>query len=567
MKMLFFIDGDNNITTGLNGIQHLTEEDTVLVFHSQGMALSKIRARCATSRAKVSFIESVKDGKNSVDFQIVAELGVRIGKNEVQFAYIISQDQGYVPSITMLKKCYGDLFCEIGLADSIESCLNLTFLLRTRTRLELYTSLCREYGDAKGDLVFKHLKELFEMPEVNYAPAAEPIEEPLPAPAEETAEEPAPETVTEEIAEPEPEPVPDDEEKEPEPAPAPVVPEEGKTEPMEEPVPAEPEEVKEEPVKTDVPEIPEAVKSEPAEVPAPAPAEESKEEPKPEPKAESKPFMTVPKTFVVASGAVIPGGAISSAEKKIPETAKAETPKPEEAKPVKKPQPKKSAVKTEPKSEAKPAEKTAEAPAAEPVKAEEKTENKEAAPEKPAKTSRRRSSAKKKADEGSAPAAETEAAAPAAEPAPVKEADKPAEAPKAEEPAPETAAKDAPVSDAAPAVRNHTMKLYAAPFEKILAGKKSVEIRCNDTKRQKLRVGDTITFEKQTNEGGTLTVRVTSLDTYPTFEELIEAKGLTVLGCEPEDTPESCLKKLLRIYGKRQVQTYGAVAIGIELIP
>ncbi|MCQ2426523.1 MAG: ASCH domain-containing protein, partial [Lachnospiraceae bacterium] len=219
------------------------------------------------------------------------------------------------------------------------------------------------------------------------------------------------------------------------------------------------------------------------------------------------------------------------------------------------------------KAENKPAEKAKEVPAAEPVKAEEKAEEKEAVPEKPAKTSRRRSSAKKKTGEAAPAADEAQSAAPAAEPAPVKEADKPAEAPKAEEPAPETAAKDVPVSDAAPAVRNHTMKLYAAPFEKILAGKKSVEIRCNDTKRQKLRVGDTITFEKQTNEGGTLTVRVTSLDTYPTFEELIEAKGLTVLGCEPEDTPESCLKKLLRIYGKRQVQTYGAVAIGIELIP
>ncbi|MCQ2425058.1 MAG: PIN domain-containing protein, partial [Lachnospiraceae bacterium] len=219
MKMLFFIDGDNNITTGLNGLQHLTEEDTVLVFHSQGMALSKIRARCATSRAKVSFIESVKDGKNSVDFQIVAELGVRIGKNEVQFAYIISQDQGYVPSITMLKKCYGDMFCEIGLADSIESCLNLTFLLRTRSRLELYTSLCREYGDAKGDLVFNHLKELFEMPEVNFAPApaAEAEPETLPESAAEPAEIPE-EPVTETV--PEPEPVPAAEEKEPEPAPA-----------------------------------------------------------------------------------------------------------------------------------------------------------------------------------------------------------------------------------------------------------------------------------------------------------------------------------------------------------
>ena len=106
MKMLFFIDGDNNITTGLNGLQHLTEEDTVLVFHSQGMALSKIRARCATSRAKISFIESVKDGKNSVDFQIVAELGVRIGKNEVQFASITNEYGDEIDSNKLFVKMF-----------------------------------------------------------------------------------------------------------------------------------------------------------------------------------------------------------------------------------------------------------------------------------------------------------------------------------------------------------------------------------------------------------------------------------------------------------------------------
>ena len=536
MKMLFLIDGDNNITTGLNGIQHLTEEDTVLVFHSQGMALSKIRARCATSKAKISFIESVKDGKNSVDFQIVAELGVRIGKNEVQFAYIISQDQGYVPSVTMLKKCYGDLFCEIGLADSIENCLNLTFLLRTRNRLELYTSLCREYGDAKGDLVFNHLKELFEMPEVNFAstPIAEIIPEAIPEPVtspEPVNQKPEPVLLSEQMTEAEPErkTCSADEETVPEPT-------EEKPEPVEAPASA--------PI----------VKSE--EEPKPAP----KEEPKAEPNSEQKPFMTAPKTFVVASGAVIPGGAISSAVKKEPENAvAAEAPKAAEEKRVIKQQPKKTAVKPD----NKPAEN--EAPASQPVKTEEEPEHKEMASEKPVKPARRRSSAKKK----------TEAAAPAvpapevpdAFPEPVNETDKPAEAPEAGSPSPETIPAEAAPAESAAAVRNHTMKLYAAPFEKILAGKKSVEIRCNDTKRQKLHVGDTITFEKQTNEGGTLTVRVTSLDTYPTFEELIEAKGLTVLGCEPEDSPESCLKKLLRIYGKRQVQTYGAVAIGIELIP
>ena len=36
MKMIFLVDGDNNIGTGLQGIDLLTEEDTVLVFFGKG---------------------------------------------------------------------------------------------------------------------------------------------------------------------------------------------------------------------------------------------------------------------------------------------------------------------------------------------------------------------------------------------------------------------------------------------------------------------------------------------------------------------------------------------------
>ena len=43
MKMIFLVDGDNNIGTGLKGIEMLSEQDTVLVFYQkEGLALSKI---------------------------------------------------------------------------------------------------------------------------------------------------------------------------------------------------------------------------------------------------------------------------------------------------------------------------------------------------------------------------------------------------------------------------------------------------------------------------------------------------------------------------------------------
>ncbi len=571
MKMLFLIDGDNNITTGLNGIQNLTEEDTVLVFHSQGMALSKIRARAATSRANISFIESVKDGKNSVDFQIVAELGVRIGRGDVQFAYIISQDQGYVPSVTMLKRNYGNLFCEIGLASSIEECLNITFLLRNRTRLELYASLCKEYGPAKGDLVFHHLKELFEMPEQDTVPAAsEPAEKPAEAKEAETVkidETPAEQPAKEEI---QPSENASEEEAEMQDVTA-------ETEPAEE---AAEESVTEAVEETEA--VKEAAEAEPA---AEVLSEEKKEEAQTEPvKAESAPVFVVetPKIVVISSGAVIPGGAASSAKKTAPaETEPKETnevktaePEKEEAEPIKEePAPvkeEKPAVKAAPKQKA--AKTAAKAEKKKPAAKEEKPDEvpADAAPvtNEPEPEKKKPSRRKKKPSEA-APAEQVVSA----------EAEKPAEPDVTNEeqkdentskPSVESATEEkpaAPVQESDGQPRNHLMKLYADPFEKILAGKKTVEVRCNDTKRQKLRVGDTITFEKQSQEGGQLTVRVTSLNIYPTFEELLAANDMNALGADPDATAETLLKKLFRIYGKRQVQTYGAVAIGIELIP
>lgn len=41
MKMIFLVDGDNNIGTGLQGIDLLTAEDTVLVFFGKGQTLGQ----------------------------------------------------------------------------------------------------------------------------------------------------------------------------------------------------------------------------------------------------------------------------------------------------------------------------------------------------------------------------------------------------------------------------------------------------------------------------------------------------------------------------------------------
>ena len=162
MKMIFLVDGDNNIGTGLKGIDMLSKEDAVLVFYQKsGLALSKIQKLCAGTEADVQYIESVRGGKNSIDFQIITELGVLVGKQEADYAYVISQDKGYAASIDALRARYADAFQEVALRPSIESCLHLAFMRRAVTAAELKEGMVREYGQAQGQALFDHLQALF----------------------------------------------------------------------------------------------------------------------------------------------------------------------------------------------------------------------------------------------------------------------------------------------------------------------------------------------------------------------------------------------------------------------
>ena len=178
MKMIFLVDGDNNIGTGLQGIDLLTEEDTVLVFFGKGQTLANVKKLCAGTKAQVQYLESVKGGKNSLDFQIITELGVLIGRGEADFAYVISQDKGYEAAMSALHARYASTFHEVALRPSIQDCLQAAFLLRANTQEDLSAALERQFGPVQGKLAFAHLEALFAPP-----PAPEP-QPPEPAPAE-----------------------------------------------------------------------------------------------------------------------------------------------------------------------------------------------------------------------------------------------------------------------------------------------------------------------------------------------------------------------------------------------
>ena len=171
MKMIFLVDGDNNIGTGLQGIDLLTAEDTVLVFFGKGQTLANVKKLCAGTQAQVQYLESVKGGKNSLDFQIITELGVLVGRGEADFAYVISQDKGYEAAMSALHARYASTFREVALRPSIQDCLQAAFLLRANTKEELAAALTRQYGEVQGELAYQHLEALF-------APPVQPAEPP-----------------------------------------------------------------------------------------------------------------------------------------------------------------------------------------------------------------------------------------------------------------------------------------------------------------------------------------------------------------------------------------------------
>ncbi len=108
----------------------------------------------------------------------------------------------------------------------------------------------------------------------------------------------------------------------------------------------------------------------------------------------------------------------------------------------------------------------------------------------------------------------------------------------------------------------HHMKLHSAPFEMIKSGKKTIELRLYDEKRQKIKVGDAITFTN-TKTGESLTATVLKLHRFDSFEELYQSLPLLQCGYTEEDIDTAHPSDMEQYYSTQEQQKYGVV--GIEL--
>ena len=108
----------------------------------------------------------------------------------------------------------------------------------------------------------------------------------------------------------------------------------------------------------------------------------------------------------------------------------------------------------------------------------------------------------------------------------------------------------------------HKMKLCPEPFMMIRRGRKTIELRLNDEKRQKIKVGDTIVFTN-TATGETLTKQVLQLHVFDSFRELYEALPLLKCGYTPEDIATASPADMEAYYSLEEQKNYGVVGIAL----
>ena len=110
----------------------------------------------------------------------------------------------------------------------------------------------------------------------------------------------------------------------------------------------------------------------------------------------------------------------------------------------------------------------------------------------------------------------------------------------------------------------HEMGLMLRYMEKIRRGKKIIEMRLKDKKRQAIRPGDHILFYASEDNSVTLAVEVLGVRTFPSFKELYEYYPKNVLGYEKDEPAD--YRDMFAIYPEERVERFGALAIEVRVI-
>lgn len=107
------------------------------------------------------------------------------------------------------------------------------------------------------------------------------------------------------------------------------------------------------------------------------------------------------------------------------------------------------------------------------------------------------------------------------------------------------------------------MHLREKPFFMIKSGKKDIEMRLYDEKRQKIKVGDTIEFSNE-ETGQTINAEVEAVHVFENFEQLYNSFDKTRIGYL--DNEEAKPSDMEQYYSVQEIKKYGVVGIEIKVI-
>jgi hypothetical protein len=102
---IYLVDYENrsgkSTANGLNGIERLTNNDSVTVFLGKSNVVpAEILDRCVNrSKARVTFHKCRKSARNYLDFQLVTHLGFLAATREEREYHIVSDDKGYYAAV------------------------------------------------------------------------------------------------------------------------------------------------------------------------------------------------------------------------------------------------------------------------------------------------------------------------------------------------------------------------------------------------------------------------------------------------------------------------------------
>ena len=108
----------------------------------------------------------------------------------------------------------------------------------------------------------------------------------------------------------------------------------------------------------------------------------------------------------------------------------------------------------------------------------------------------------------------------------------------------------------------HEMELRQEPFDYIVKGIKTIELRLNDEKRKLINIGDKIRFSLIDSQNQSIETVVINLHRFNSFKELFSTRLFEKCGWK-ELTAEEAVENMRQYYTEIEERNYGV--IGIEI--